>query len=361
MGLFAAFPFATQFMIYAKGISLELFFAISSFFCVVFFLKGLSPKKYLLLYVLANGCGIYAMPTHVYWWILQWVFSVFYILVYRKKLLKSFLIGNMLVLLFGLFCYLPVIAGSGITFVTGAAWGPNDLPDLSPDTGSFILLANLYFTGSGYGFGIALLMAIVVLAVSKKYGVAYFFLIAFGLALLILPLAIRLLQHIHIPERAVGFVGLAMPIIAFIVFSLGKDFLPDFLRAGLAIFLFASMLLVSHFHSFRFWSAKHDKNAIAISNLMMQHHVIRCYDNAPGSGFYYYYPALEFYYAQHKLNIELSLAAPNSLRHKVFSVADDYDCLVDSLNANDAAYSNNYGVIYTDSGEGFRVLLKQGN
>jgi hypothetical protein len=360
MLLFAAMPFATQYMLYGKGTGVEIFFAITSFFCVVFFLKEAQYKKYLLLFVLANVCGLYAMPTHIYFWMLQLIFGGFYIFIYRKNLVKIFLLGNVLVLVIGCLCYLPMIAGSGLPFVTNSSWDHNDLPDPYSNVGSLIKLINLYFTGNNYGLIIALLIAVVVLFVNKKNRKKYFFLVAFAFSLLILPVAIRFVQNIHIPERAIGFIGLIIPISIFCIFFLLKDLVNYYLRAGILIFLFVSMCVVSHFHPFRFWSAKLDKKAISVSNLLMQHHVATCYDNASSSKFFYYYPALEFYYAQNKMEIDISMAAQNSQRYKPFSVADNYDCIIDSISENDSAYLKSYEIIYTDADAEFQVLMKKG-
>ena len=79
-------------MLYGKGVSVELFFAITSFFSCIFFFKEEKYKKYLLLFVFANVAGMYAMPTHVYFWALQFIFGGTYIFCYRKNLLKSFLL-----------------------------------------------------------------------------------------------------------------------------------------------------------------------------------------------------------------------------------------------------------------------------
>jgi hypothetical protein len=360
MLLFAAMPFATQYMLYGKGTGIEIFFAITSFFCVVFFLKEAQHKKYLVLFILANVCGLYAMPTHIYFWMLQLLIPCFYILAYRKSLLKIFLIGNVLVLLIGFICYLPIILGSGVSFVTTSTWDHNDLPDSYSSVSSLIKLINLYFTGNNYGLIIALFIAVVVLFVNKKNRKEYFFLSAFAFSLLILPVAIRFIQHIHIPERAVGFIGLIIPLCSFFIFFLLKDFMNYYLRAGILIFLFVSMCVVSHFHPFRFWSAKLDANAIGVSNLLMQHHVATCYDNAPYSKFFYYYPALEFYYAENKMNIDISMAAQNSQRYKPFSLTDNYDCIIESVSENDPAYLKDYEIIYKDDDTGFHVLMKKG-
>ncbi|HEY4876266.1 MAG TPA: hypothetical protein VIH86_11875 [Puia sp.] len=360
MLLFAAIPFATQYMLYGKGTGIEIFFAITSFFCLVFFLKEAKNKKYLLLFVIANLFGLYAMPTHIYFWTLQLVFGGFYIWIYRKNLFKIFFVGNVLILVIGFLCYLPMIAGSGIPFFTTSSWDYNDLLDPYSSVSSLIKLINLYFTGNNYGLITALLIAVVVLFVNKKNRKEYLFLLPFAFSLLILPVAIRFVQHIHIPERAVGFIGLIIPISVFCIFFLLKDLVNYYLRAGILIFLFVSMCVVSHFHPFRFWSTKLDKNAISISNLLMQHHVATCYDNATSSKFFYYYPALEFYYAQNKMNIDISMAAKNSQRYKPFSFADNYDCIIDGVSENDSAYLKSYEIIYTDAGAGFKVLMKKG-
>src|SRR5579862_1480838 len=360
MLLFVTMPATTQFMLYGKGTAVELFFAITSFFCVVFFLKGVAYQKYLVLYVIANVWGLYSMPTHGYFWIMEFIFAGFYLLRYHIDLFKVFLLGNVMVLLIAFLCYLPMIVGSGTAYITIPAWDHTDLSDPYASTGSLIKLINLYFTGNNYGLVIALSLAAVIVAAGKKSKKEYLFLLLFAGSLLILPLAIRFIQHIHIPERAVGFIGLSIPICTFFVFFLFKDVLPYSLRAGILVFLFVSMCLVSHFHPFRFWSAHLDKNTISVSNLLMQHHVTTCYDNAPSTKFFYYYPALEFYYGQQKKIFDLSVAAPNSFRYKPFSIKDNYDCVIADVSANDSAYANDYQIIYTDPEAGFNLMVKKG-
>jgi len=89
----------------------------------------------------------------------------------------------------------------------------------------------------------------------------------------------------------------------------------------------------------------------------MKHHVAGCYDNAPSTHFFYYYPALEYYYGKKKMNIDLYMAAQKSLRYKPFSAADNYDCIVDSISDNN--YLNGYETIYTNAEERFRILVRK--
>jgi hypothetical protein len=357
MILFISMPFTTCYMLYGKGVSIELFFAVISFFCAIFFLKESNYKKYLLLFIVANVAGMYAMPTHIYFWMLQFIFGVIYVFWYRKSLMKSFLFANGLILLFSFFCYTPVLLGSGISFVTNIFWGYPHLSDPWPNIISFIGFINWDFTGTYCGLVIALLVAAFVLIITKKFKKEYLFLFAFGFFLLLLPAPIKFVQHIYIPDRSVAFIGLIIPLCVFIVFFLLRNLIGFYFRSALLLFLFVGTCIVSHFHPFRFWSAKFDENAITISNLLMEHHVTNCYDNASSTHFFYYYPALEYYYGKKQMNIDLYMAAQKSLRYKTFSSADNYDCIVDSISS--ANYLNGYETIYTNPEERFKILVRK--
>jgi len=359
MLLFVSIPLTTCYMLYGKGVSVELFFAVTSFFSCIFFLKEEKYKKYLLLFVTANVAGMYAMPTHVYFWALQFIFGVIYIFYYRKNLLKSFLLGNIFILLFSFFCYLPVFLGSGISFITDIFWGFPHAYDPWANIISFIKYINWDFTGTDYGLMIALIVAAVVLILTKKLKKEYFFLFAFGLFLLLLPAPIKFVQHIYIPDRSIAFVALIIPLCCFIVFFLLRDLINFYLRSGLVMFLFVGACILSHLHPFRFWSAKFDENAITISDLLIEHHVTDCYDNAPSSHFFYYYPALEYYYGKKELNIDLHIADKKSLRYKPFSAVDNYECIVDSISA-DNNYLGRYETIYSNPEERFKILVRKG-
>jgi len=355
--LFAAMPFSTCYMLYAKGVMTALFFAIASFFSLIFFLKEISCKKYLMLFVIANIAGIYSMPTHIYYWALQFAVSAIYILYFKKKLLKLFLFANIIIIVLSFFCYMPVMIGSGTEAITSIASGSFRPPDLWPGFVSFIKYLNYAFTGNNYGLVIALLIAAVILLINKKHQKELFFILSFGVSLFLLPFPVRIFQHFYIPERSVAFIGLIIPLSAFIIFFAGKNFVKEYILSVALIMLFVVTLIASHFHSFRSWSAKPDRNAIVISELLMLHHVINCYDNAPASHFFYYYPSLEYYYGIKKMNIELLMAAQKSLRYKPFSPADNYDCIVDTVNAGN---KNGYENIYNNAEENFKILLRKG-
>ena len=96
---------------------------------------------------------------------------------------------------------------------------------------------------------------------------------------------------------------------------------------------------------------------MTISKLLIENHVTNCYDNAPSTHFFYYYPALEYYFGKKQMNIDLYTAAQKSLRYKPFSSADNYDCIVDSISTNN--YLNRYETIYTNPDERFKILVRK--
>ena len=346
--LFVALPFGACYMMLAKGVMEEIFFAAISFFSIVFFLKDVSCKKYMALFVLANIAGMYAMPTHIYYCALLFAICFVYILYFQKSVLTLFVFANILILLLSFLCYAPVFIGSGISTVSNIAFGNFTTPDPWPNIFSFIGYISLAFTGSKYLLAIALIIAAFFLFINKLK--TLFFLFGFGILLFLLPFPIRILQHLYIPERSVAFINFIIPLCIFIIFFIIKKLMKEHVLCLLFIILFVSSLMISHSHFFRFWSAKQDKNAIEISELLMAHHVENCYDNAPASQFYYYYPALEYYYGRKKTTIHLTMAAQKSLRYKPFLQTDNYDCIIDSIGASD---KNGYENIYNNLRENF--------
>ena len=196
------------------------------------------------------------MPTHVYFWMLQFIFGVIYIFWHRKFLLKSFLFANGLILLFSFFCYAPVLLGSGISFVTNIFWGYPHLSDPWPNIISFIGFINWDFTGTYCGLVIALLFAAFVLIITKKFKKEYLFLFAFGFFLLLLPAPIKFVQHIYIPDRSIAFIGLIIPLCVFIVFFLLKNLIGFYFRFGLLIFFFCWNIRCKSFSPISFLECK---------------------------------------------------------------------------------------------------------
>jgi len=356
--IFACMPVTTFYMLYARGVMFELFFAIVSMFSLLFMLRGGSTKKYFTLFVIANIAGMYSTPTHVYFLIVQGIVALVYVLFYNKPLVKPFVLNNILVAVGSIICYLPVVAGSGVSFALHPPAMPGLVNKLLPDLLFYSSNSNTFFTGGPWGLYILLALTMAVVIIFKKRNRATRFLIAAAMAFCCLPLAIYFVQRIGIPERALAFIGLVIPLCCCLIFYALKDNFTQYTLTVLLATLTIAGGIISHQHYFMNWSAETDRKAITISNLLMQQHVTSVYNNADSSKFFYYYPALEYYYGFKHQAVDVSMSTPNSLRYKPFNAADDYDCVIENVNAMPNAALSNYHILYTDEDEGFTILLR---
>jgi len=358
VALFACMPVTTFYMLYARGVMFELFFALLSAFSLLYMLKSNTPKKYLVLYAIANIAGMYSMPTHLYFWVLQSVPVFLYIIRAKKNLLKPFLYYTAVAFILSIICWMPVVAGSGISFVVNAATNSALVNALIPDISFYNKGISTFFTGWPYGLLIIAATTVMLLAPFKKVNKQNIYIIAFVLLLYCLPSLIYVLQHNAIPERSIAFVGFIIPICFCLVIFSFRNNLPSAVQVTAVGIFFIRGCLVSNNHNYMHWSEDKDKQAVAISKLLMQHSVKTCYDNSTGSEFYYYYPALEYYYSLKGLGISLNMATPNSQRYKPLLPTDDYDCIIAVDNNNALASLKNYHAIYSDTAQGFTILVK---
>jgi len=352
-------PVTTFYMLYARGVMFELFFAVISIFSLLYLFKSNAAKKYLLLYVIVNIAGIYAMPSHLYFLLLQVLVAVIYMARSKIQLLRPFLLCNMLVLLIAFICYLPVIAGSGISFILHPAINPALVNETTADLLFYNKGISTFFTGYPYGLFLVLAITIILLIVFKRatrHTIAFIF---FALLLYVLPSGIYFVQHNTVTERAIAFTGLILPIcFCVIVFAFKNNFTP--LSQGVFIsLLFITGCIISARHRFLLWSAEKDKKAITISSILMQRRVETCYDNSPGSGFAYYYPSLEYYYSLKGLYFNLTTSAVNSQRYKPLMAADNYDCMVANITDTTFERSKSYVVVYKDTADRFKMMVRK--
>lgn len=357
MAVFACMPVTVFYMLYARGVMFEVFFAVVSAFCVLYLLKGGAVKKYLLLFVVANIAGLYSMPTHIYFTLLQMLLAVIYIIKNNSRLLKPFILCNIIAVAGGFLCYLPVVAGSGFSFLLNAAPYP---AYAARSIAGFILYTKgigIFFTGYPSGLVILTAFTLLLVAVFNKglHGYGWFLLSAALLAFL--PTLIYAIQGTAISERALAFTGLAIPLFFCMAFYAMRKTFTTYTLSLTFITIFIAGNVISHRHDFLNWSIPEDKKAITISNLLMQHNVTTCYDSATTSRFNYFYPALEYYYGRQNQNITLFMAAPNSLRYTQFNVNDKYDCVIKNISPANNSLPNNYTAVYTDADEGFCIWL----
>ena len=250
MALFACMPVTTFYMLYARGVMFGLLFSVVSIFCILWMLKSNKPKKYMVLFVVANVAGMYSMPTHLYGWVIQIVCAIAYGIQYKRSLVKPFLVCNVLVLAISFVCWLPIILGSGISFLLNTATNSALVGSAIPDIVFYNKGISTFFTGGPYGLLVMVGATVLLLAAFKKINRQNFFIIAFMVLLFGLPTAIYLLQHNAIPERSIPFIGLLIPMcFCWLVYAFKNNVavLAQYVFIGV---FFAAGCLVSNSHSF---------------------------------------------------------------------------------------------------------------
>ena len=354
-GLFAFMPVTTFYMLYGRGVIFELLFAITALFSMLFWFRYITQSKYLVIYIFSNVLGLYSMPTHIYFWLLLQILGIIFCYAYYNKNLKKFLLGGFAIIALAATLYVPVLIGSGISFVVNATEKKLNWQSTVNYVPYFFKKISLFFTGSEYGSVIIIFGCTILLLAAKKTR-HFVIVIMLSIALFFLPSILFIFQRFFIPERAFAFIGLAIPLIGSVLMQYILSYNKYF-----ALFLISvvclSEALISHYHNFLNWSRQSDKEAIELSNLFLSNHISTCYDKSVGSNFFYYYPAIEYYYRIAGKKISFTLAAQNSIRYKPLFAVDNYDCIVYNFTDKYDARFSNYKLLYKDSLQNFKILI----
>ena len=115
--LFACCPPVSTYMVYGRGVIFEIFFAIGAFFSLLRWLDAENINHYSVLFILSGILGNYAMPTHIYCWCCLILFALLSGRLDKTGFLK-FIRMNFWILGGTFLCYLPVLLGSGFSFLT---------------------------------------------------------------------------------------------------------------------------------------------------------------------------------------------------------------------------------------------------
>lgn len=356
MLVFAFMPVTTMYMLYARGVIFESFFAVAAIFSLLFWIRS-GSSRWMVLFSLANALGMYAMPTHLYLWAMLFALGAAACLRHRREW-RPFLIGNGSTLLLSVLLYLPVLLGSGFSFVAEAVAPRYSYSQIIPNIPAFVASYSSYFTGFRAGMaGVLAIATGFLLNQRKARDPVVLPLIAM---LCLFPLLAYVVQKMVVPYRASGFVALAVPLIFAILFqhlqgSLGAP-------VQWAVLLLAAALLgvVSHRCHDMNWSRPRDREAVRLAGLFMHRGVRSFYDNSPGSGFFYFYPALEYYYAMHHKKIDFSVAAPNSIRFRPLRQDGGYDCIVYRADTPRSRLPAQYTEIWANPVLNYRVMLRDG-
>ncbi len=355
MVLFACMPVSTFYMLYARGVMFSLLFAILALFCLLFWICQPHRYSYLVLYVLAAAAGMYAMPTQIYLLVVLFIISLVICLRHFPSHSRYLVYAHLAAATGSLLLYAPLMAGSGISLLLSSAVNQTGNTLSWSDIFQYNAGVSFFFTGYGTGLLILVLLLLVTIVFYRQQESRL--LGWFCGCLLLLPLLISAMQNVTIPPRALAFTGLIVPLSFAVFIATFKTIRKSYLIMSIIAVAGTGSAVISHHHPFLNWSLQQDKRAEEIFNLFVQHHVTTCYDHSAGSNFFYYHPALEYYYRLEDRTFVLFTNAANSLRYKPLSKSDHYDCIVYHL--HDTVDTIHYREWYRNEEEDFKILIRE--
>ena len=360
---FAFMPLTISFMVNARGVMHGLFFSIVSIFSLLFWLHKPADKRHLVIYIISGILGMYAMATLALLIILLWIAGTWLL---RKEAAGSgwqLFKANLLMLLGFLLLYAPIFVVTGSSIYRDVA---TQLPSfrqalLDFPTGIYHVLMDY----SGYSFlnVLAYLLAVVLLYVArKKFDPPRRGLLLVAISTPLFLALFYLLSRFNFAGRSLAWGALSIPLTCSLLAQL---FSPYYFRQKTsAIYISACTILLAVFmvNGYRSIPARPVYKTMAvIADTFLANHIQTCYDNAsPASGFYYFYPGLEYYYRLRRQPIALTLSAVNSMRYKPLLPTDHYDSIVYDADIPASARRTGYHEMFRDPLGKFIIYKKDG-
>ncbi len=343
--LFACLPVTVFYMLYARGVMLEILFALPLAYFIIKAMQQPMSRNALFTFVVLQALGTYSMLSHPYFIAFSGLALVVSQLFKHKS--KWFAYSWLLIasVLAGLLLLVPVMMGTGLGLGLQVAAGQHSNITLS------LLLTQVeknaqFITGYSYAFYVLALINLIALRHSSKQVQATALL---NFCLLLCPIFIPLLTHTVPPERALAF----LVVVPVLTMGLAIRMLPKPIPAyayGLGGLLLISILSwKSHTHGFLNWSRKKDKAARETATVLMQQGVQTLYNQCADMS--YYIPAIDYYYRIEGQHISFYSSEQASTRYAPVSESGKFDitasCCPDTTVTPPRLVKRFYGVCLT--------------
>lgn len=286
--IFSFLPMSVFYMLYARGVMLEMFFAfLLIYFLHKYFTNEISFKQIVYLSFI-NMLGTYSMLSHVYFIGFTFVSILIYLVFYDISKIKFSFYYLLFSILFSAILMLPFFIGTGISLGFNAAIHSNQLIELH------ILPYHAYsdmISGAWFLFYVFILLNFSFLYFNKEK--KYQWLIVNNIILLLSPLLIYLITKTFPPERALGFL-IIVPVFTCVLLMKQLE------QYKYLIYLLTMMSLpiltwsVYH-HPKMNWSKNLDREAYSMCQLFDRYHIKKVYSTS--NTFKYYVPALIYYFS----------------------------------------------------------------
>ncbi|MCC6448196.1 MAG: glycosyltransferase family 39 protein [Chitinophagaceae bacterium] len=326
MCLFACLPITVLYMMYARGVILELFFSwIIIYFINQFFKSEITFKEILFLGVL-NALGVYSMLSHLYFIVFSFLAILIFVLMTNTSKWKYAVYYFVVSILCSSFLIFPFMLGTGISLGTDAAKSSQNLLTLH------ILPFHAYSDMmGGVWFIFYLLIGMNVFLLFKEKSKKYLLLVLLNLALLLSPLLIYFLSNTFPPERAFAFIAISTIMTFALVIQYFKI---TTISLSSMTFLIVVILSISTYkHNALNWSKEMDKEAYVMFQLFDKNEISNVYNES--DNFKYYVPSLIYYFSLNKKEFHYSTNEKSSTRY-IDNMPSNTQCIVRSALLTDA-------------------------
>ena len=339
--LFCCLPVSLFYMLYARGVLLEMAVALLVSFLILHYSNvGFTLKRVLFVSVL-NAFGTYSMLSHPYFIVGSFAALLLYSLLYEQKNCLLVLAYGFFSLLFSGTMLIPMMLGTGLSPVI-AVLSHHQAIQLN-DIIRYVERVSFFITGFGSSFYFLFVFSIGLLVYFFRKNNLLCLLSLFNCSWLLLPVFIPLLTNVYPPERSLSFLVL-VPLNSAVLFFyyLDKMHLVRFMVYPLALFSLWVFSYNTYTHPFLNWSRELDKQVMDVAMVLKQNHITRVYNDS--REFDYFIPGIEFYFKQHHRPIEFSSSSISSTRY-ASTIDATIQCMVLGKQST-AAYSPGDSLFY---------------
>lgn len=343
--LFCCLPVSLFYMLYARGVLLEMAVALLVSFLILHYSNiGFTLKRVLFVSVL-NAFGTYSMLSHPYFIVGSFAALLLYSLLYEQKKCLLVLAYGFFSLLFSGSMLIPMMLGTGLSPVI-AVLSHHQAIQLN-DVIRYVERVSFFITGFSTSFYFLFVFSIGLLVYFVRKNNLLCLLSLFNCSWLLLPVFIPLLTNVYPPERALSFLVL-VPLNSAVLFFyyLDKIRVVRFMVYPLSLFSLWVFSYNTYTHPFLNWSRELDKQVMDVAMVLKQNHITRVYNDS--REFDYFIPGIEFYFKQHHRPIEFSSSSISSTRF-ASTIDATIQCVVLSKQST-AAYCPGDSLIY-ESGD----------
>ncbi len=332
--LFCCLPVNLFYMMYARGVIFDIFFALLVCSLMLYYVKTGFTWRRIFFLSLLNALGTFSMLSHPFF-ILGTGLALFcYAALHEKKYILMAMAYGFFSLCLSLIVLLPMMLGTGLSPVVSALSAHQQI-NLSAVI-RYMGDVSFFITGFTYLFYFLFVLSIGLAIYSFKRNNILFLVILMNTLLLLLPVVLPFIIQMFPPERALSFLVLVpvnMAVLLFYFFVKWKT--GEYMLYPVALLCIAVFSYKAHTHPFLNWSKELDKQVHHVALLLKKEDIHQVYNDS--RDFDYFVPGIDYYFKQGKERIEFHSSSRQSTRYTT-SVGDLIDGVVYSKKTQSVFY-----------------------